>query len=171
MKKIILLLTLLSFFATSQSQSFMAEREKDIHKFTEHMNRIEPAYLQHNTRVVKRDLKNLTRIMTREIERTGEDLAKMKHALYGGTGDKNTKINVTILTNRLNTMEYIKQRVVGFDLGTLYEYSKRELSGFKSGLNYFKTLMEYNYSPSLAIHRIPANAKWIRTPAEDKSQE
>jgi len=146
----------------------MAEREKDIQQYTEHMNKIETAYLQHNTRIVKKGIKRLTRIMTHEIDRTSEDLAKMKHELYGATGNKSTKINVAVLTNRLNTMKYIKQRVVDFDLGTLYEYSQRELSGFKSGLNYFKKLMEYNYNPALAIRRIPPTAKWTRTPVEKK---
>ncbi len=173
MKRIFFILSVLIILAPSaNSQTFTAERSKDIQKFDALMTKLESSYFKQDTRSIKRSVKSLTKIMTREIKRTTEDIAKMKHELYAGNqNDRQSKINIQVVTNRLQIMEYIKERVVTFDMSKLYDYSERELGGFQAGLNHFNTLMKYNWKPELAIHRIPANAKWIRTPAEKKSQE
>ena len=167
MKRLLIVFSILVVVATSQAQTFSAERSKDIKKFTEQMNKFEPAYLKHDTRTIKRGVKKLLKIMDREIGRTTEDLARMKHEMYGNKADVNAKVNVVVMSDRLTVMKYIRQRVVDFDLSTLYEYSTRELAGFRGGLNHFKTLMEYNYNPSLAIHHISPNAKRVYTPVKE----
>jgi len=170
MKRIFFLLSVLIILIPNvNSQTFTAERSKDIQKFDELMMKLELSYFKQDTRSIKRSVKSLTKIMRREIKRTTEDIAKMKHELYAGNqNDKQKKIDIGVVTNRLQIMEYIKERVITFDMSTLYDYSERELGGFQAGLNHFNTLMKYNWKPKLAIYRIPANAKWTRTPAEKK---
>ncbi len=169
MKTIYLLLALLvSVPASSYAQKFKAERQNDIQKYTDVMKNLEADYLQHNTRTIKKDVKRLIKIMDREIERTKEDVASIKHNYYGNNAtDQNQKIQLVIMLNRLKTMNYIRNRAVEYDLEQIENSSQRELSGYRSGLNYFKTLMSYNYDPSLAVHRIPANAKRVITPASE----
>jgi hypothetical protein len=170
MKRIFIILSVLIVLAPiANSQTFTAERSKDIQKFDELMIKLESSYFKQDTRSIKISVKSLTRIITREIKRTTKDIAKMKHEFYAGNqNDRKKRIDIDVVSNRLEIMEYIKERVITFDMSKLYNYSERELGGFQAGLNHFNTLMKYNQNPDLAIHRIPANAKWTRTPAEKK---
>jgi hypothetical protein len=173
MKRIFIILSVLIVLTPSaNSQTFTAERSKDIQKFDELMIKLESSYFKQDTRSIKRSVKNLTKIMAREIKRTTKDIVIIKHELYAGNqNDRKKRININVISNRLEIMEYIKERVITFDMSKLYDYSEKELGGFKAGLNHFNDLMKYNLKPELAIHRIPANAKWIRTPAEKKNQK
>jgi hypothetical protein len=165
----IVLALIFSLTATSYAQKFKAERENDISKYTSQMDKLETAYFQHNMRTIKKSVKSLVKIMNREIERTKEEVALIKHDYYGNNAsDGNQKIELVIKLNRLKTMVYIQNRVINYDLEQLESCSLRKLSGYKNGLNYFKTLMTYNYNPALAIHRMPANAKRVITPVKEK---
>ncbi len=164
MKQFFLFLWIITMVFVAGAQPLREERAKDIKKFSVQIDKFEPAYLNHNTRVIKRGIRNLTKIMDREIERTTEELAKARHAMVGITPVVSEKVHVSTMSNRLTIMKYIRQRVTDFDLLTLYEYSPRELSGFRAGLNHFKKLMQYNNDPSLAIHHISPNAKRVYTP-------
>ena len=172
MKTIYLLLALLvSVTASSYAQQFKIERENDMQKYSALMQNLETNYLQHNTRAIKKDVKRLIKIMDREIERTKEDVASIKHNYYGSNAtDQNQKVQLVIMLNRLKTMNYIRNRAVEFDVEQIENSSQRVLAGYRSGLNYFNTLMSYNYNPALAIHRIPANAKRVVTPVKKENE-
>ena len=164
MKRIVLL----SFFFMSvvllQAQTFRAERENDIREYSRQMEKLENAYLSHNIRALREGVKQLLQIMQDEMIRSAQDLAAVKQAMDGGRGSGNMKLKLQVKKNRLDIMKYIRNRVISFDISTIYDYSQREVAGFRSGLNHFKVLMEYNLDPTKAITHINLGVKTLSTP-------